>query len=112
MAKIQGTNPLSVPFKGKPHSRGKLGVVEEQMESQYGRLTVMVWAAVETDAGAICSLDKAFVFSFDGKSLEVLKRASNWSFEKVLLAPLWRISPRKAQWPQGVHGGGWGSHAG
>lgn len=72
-------------------------MVKEQMGSQYGRLTVMVWAAVEADAGAICSLDKEFVFSFDGKSLEVLRRASNWSFEKVLVSPLWRINPRKAQ---------------
>lgn len=31
-----------------------------------------------------CSFDKEFVFSFDGKSLEVFKRAPNWSFEKVL----------------------------
>lgn len=71
----------------------------------------MVWAAVEAEAGAICSLGEDFVFSFDGKSLEGLKRASGWSFEKVLVAPLWRINPRKVPVPQGVHGGGWGSQA-
>lgn len=55
------------------------------------------WELMQGPYAGTCSLDKEFVFSLDGKSLEVLKRASNWNFEKALVAPLWRINPRRAQ---------------
>lgn len=51
-----------------------------------------------------CSFDKEFVFYFDEKPLEVLKRASSSSFEKILVAPVWRINPRRAQVATGAHG--------
>lgn len=78
-------------LKAKPHGRGKLGMVEKQTESQCDRLAVMVavgyrqwWELMQGSCARTCSFDTEFVFSFDGKSLEVLKRAPNRSFEKVL----------------------------